>query len=78
MKENQVLIIDGAGWDKDLPTHRGILNHIHEYATWKNERLIFTHIGRAAPPHAEASTLVRRMYFAADMAFDFMKLPLGR
>ena len=78
MKGNQVLVIDGAGWDKDLPTHRGVLNHIHEYATWNNERLVFTHIGRAAPPHAEASTLIRRMYFAADIAFDFMKLPLGR
>ena len=77
-KNNDILVIDGAGWDKDLPTHRGILNHVHDYAAWGNDRLVFTHIGRSAPPHSEASMMVRRMCQSAEVAFDFMKLPLGR
>ena len=77
-QNNDLLIVDGAGWDKDLPTHRGALNHIHQYAAWKNDRIIFTHIGRSAPPHSQASTSVRRMHHLADVAFDEMKLPLGR
>jgi phosphoribosyl 1,2-cyclic phosphodiesterase len=78
LRGNDLLVIDGAGWDKDLPTHRGALNHLPDYADWGNERIIFTHIGRSAPPHAQATAMVRRMNYKADVAFDFMKLPLGR
>lgn len=75
---NELLVIDAAGWDKDLPTHRGALNHIHSYVEGKNERIIFTHIGRSAPPHTQASATVRRICHVADVAYDFMKIPLGR
>jgi phosphoribosyl 1,2-cyclic phosphodiesterase len=75
---NDLLVVDGAGWDKDLPTHRGALNHLHDYVAWRNERIIFTDIGRSAPPHSQASAQVRKMSHRAEVAFDFLKIPLGR
>jgi len=77
-EDNDLLVVDGAGWDKDLPTHRGVLNHLTEYVSGRNEILLFTNIGRSAPPHATASAAVRRVYHRADVAYDFMKVPLGR
>jgi phosphoribosyl 1,2-cyclic phosphodiesterase len=77
-EDNDLLVVDGAGWDKDLPTHRGVLNHLTDYVTGRNEVLLFTNIGRSAPPHATASAAVRRVYHRADVAYDFQKVPLGR
>lgn len=77
-RDNDLLVVDAAGWDKDLPTHRGALNHLSEYVGWNNERIVFTDIGRSAPPHTQASAIVRRMSQKAELAYDFMKLPLGR
>lgn len=77
-KDNDLLVVDAAGWDKDLPTHRGALNHLSDYVGWNNARILFTDVGRAAPAHTVASSAVRRMSHLADVAFDFMKLPLGR
>ena len=77
-QDNDLLVVDGAGWDKDLPTHRGVLNHLTSYVSGQNAVLLFTNIGRAAPPHATASAAVRRVYHRADVAYDFMKVPLGR
>lgn len=75
---NDILVVDAAGWDKDLPTHRGALNHLAEYVSGDNERILFTDVGRSAPPHTLASSSVRRVFHAADVAYDFMKIPLGR
>jgi len=75
---NDLLVVDAAGWDKDLPTHRGALNHLADYIDGENDRVIFTHIGRSAPPHTTASSAVKRMSHRADVAYDFMKIPLGR
>jgi phosphoribosyl 1,2-cyclic phosphodiesterase len=77
-KGNDLLVVDAAGWDKDLPTHRGALNHLSDYIEWGNEQLIFTHIGRAAPPHTLAASAIKKMSHRADVAYDFMKVPLGR
>ena len=77
-KGNDLLVVDAAGWDKDLPTHRGALNHLHEYVAWENTSIVFTHIGRSAPPHTQANSVVRGMSNTAQVAYDFMKLPLGR
>ncbi len=78
LRDNDILVIDAAGWDKDLPTHRGALNHLEAYGSLGNQRIVFTHIGRSAPPHSEASMMVKRMNYTADVGFDFMKIPLGR
>ncbi|MGM0574381.1 MAG: MBL fold metallo-hydrolase [Myxococcota bacterium] len=75
---NDILVVDAAGWDKDLPTHRGALNHLAEYVAGENERILFTDVGRSAPPHTLASSSVRRVFHGADVAYDFMKIPLGR
>lgn len=77
-KGNDLLVIDAAGWDKDLPTHRGALNHLPTYIGWGNDQIVFTHIGRAAPPHTLAVAAVKKMSHRADVAYDFMKVPLGR
>ena len=77
-RDNDLLVVDGAGWDKDLPTHRGVLNHLTDYVGGKNDVLLFTNIGRSAPPHATAAAAVRRVYHKADVAYDFLKVPLGR
>ena len=77
-RDTQVLVVDGAGWDKDLPTHRGVLNHLTDYVSAGNDQVLFTDVGRSAPPHTQASNTVRRMYHGADIAYDFMKIPLGR
>lgn len=77
-EDNDLLVVDGAGWDKDLPTHRGVLNHLTDYISRRNETLLFTNIGRSAPPHATATAAVQRVYHRAAVAFDFMKVPLGR
>lgn len=75
---NDLLVADAAGWDKDLPTHRGALNHVAEYVAGQNDQILFTDIGRSAPPHTVASQQVRRVFHKADVAYDFMKIPLGR
>lgn len=75
---NDLLVVDAAGWDKDLPTHRGALNHLAAYIELENEKVLFTDVGRAAPPHTLASSAVRRISHKADVAYDFMKIPLGR
>lgn len=75
---NDLLVVDGAGWDKDLPTHRGALNHLPTYIELGNEKVVFTDIGRAAPPHTLATSAVRRVSHRAEVAYDFMKVPLGR
>lgn len=77
-KNNDLLVVDAAGWDKDLPTHRGALNHLSSYIEWDNAHLVFTHIGRAAPPHTLAASAIKKMSHKADVAYDFMKVPLGR
>ncbi|MFT7580896.1 MAG: phosphoribosyl 1,2-cyclic phosphodiesterase [Myxococcota bacterium] len=77
-ENNDLLVVDAAGWDKDLPTHRGALNHLHDYVAAENARIVFTHIGRAAPPHTTATAAVRRISPKAEVAYDFMKIPLGR
>jgi len=78
LHDNTLLVVDAAGWDKDLPTHRGALNHVHDYVSWGNEQVLFTDVGRSAPPHTLASTTMRRLSHKADVAYDFLKLPLGR
>ncbi|MEC9072195.1 MAG: MBL fold metallo-hydrolase, partial [Myxococcota bacterium] len=77
-EDNDLLVVDAAGWDKDLPNHRGALNHLQSYVEGRNARIIFTDVGRSAPPHSQASSMVRRMCAGADVGFDFMKVPLGR
>ncbi len=77
-KGNDLLVVDAAGWDKDLPTHRGALNHLSTYIGWGNDQIVFTHIGRAAPPHTLASSAIKKMSHRADVAYDYMKVPLGR
>jgi phosphoribosyl 1,2-cyclic phosphodiesterase len=69
MRGNDLLIVDAAGWDKDLPTHRGALNHLHDYVSWGNEQVLFTDVGRSAPPHTLASSTVRRLSHKADVAY---------
>ena len=76
--DNDLLVVDAAGWDRDLPTHRGALNHLHEYVKWGNDQIVFTHVGRSAPPHTEAMSTLRSMSPRAQLAYDYMKLPLGR
>lgn len=78
LTDNELLIVDGGGWDRDLPTHRGVLNRLPSYADANNAMVLFTGIGRSAPPHAQASTAVKRVCHRADVAYDFMKIPLGR
>jgi phosphoribosyl 1,2-cyclic phosphodiesterase len=75
---NDLLIVDAAGWDKDLPTHRGAINRLPEYIAGNNERIVFTHLGRSAPPHSLAENTVQQLTSAASVAYDFMKVPLGR
>ena len=58
---NDLLIVDAAGWDKDLPTHRGALNHLPEYIAGDNERVVFTHLGRSAPPHSLAENTIKQL-----------------
>lgn len=77
-ENTDLLIVDAAGWNKDLPTHRGALNHLATYAETGNEKILFTNIGRATPPHTQASATVRRLSPKADLAYDFLKFPLGR
>ena len=77
-QDNDLLVVDGAGWDKDLPNHRGALNHLQDYVAANNARIVFTDIGRAAPPHTQANEAVQQFYAGAEVAFDFMKIPLGR
>jgi phosphoribosyl 1,2-cyclic phosphodiesterase len=77
-RDNDLLVVDGAGWDKDLPTHRGALNHLSSYVEAKNQHIVFTQIGRNAPPHTLAAASLKRMSHRAELAYDFMKIPLGR
>jgi phosphoribosyl 1,2-cyclic phosphodiesterase len=77
-RDNDLLVVDGAGWDKDLPAHRGALNHLSEYVEGKNQLIVFTQIGKTAPPHTLAAAALKRMSHRAELAYDFMKIPLGR
>jgi hypothetical protein len=86
---NDLLVVDGFGWDSDaapggsLPGadprgNAGALNHLVRWLDLRNESVLFTHLGPRTPPHAQASTTVRRSSHKADVGFDQQKIPLGR
>lgn len=51
-----MLVADGAGWDKNLATHYGIKPFINkiEREGWKADRVYFTQIGRSVPDYDDA------------------------
>lgn len=75
---NDLLIVDGGGWDKDTAQHVGALNQLPGWLEKANEAVVFTGITSSAPPHTLAVSSVRRISHRADIGYDFMKFPLGR
>jgi|GEM_PF-1302398 len=73
-----LLVVDGGGWDKDTKDHAGALPHLTTWLANENAAVIFTGLSEDAPPHTLAVSQVRRASHRADVAFDFMKFPLGR
>lgn len=74
IRGNNLLIVDGAGWTKDLPNHRGVLNHVTDYLQAGNRRILFTHIGRPVPRHEAANRLLHRVTPRAALAYDGLRL----
>lgn len=72
LRGNDLLVVDGAGWTRDLPNHRGILNHVRGYLQAGNRRILFTQIGRPVPRHEAANRLLRRVASRAALAYDGM------
>ncbi len=86
---NDLLVVDGYGWDADvspgtaadgadLRGHAGVLNRLVSWLDLRNASVLFTNLGPRTPPHAQASTAVRRSSHRADVGFDQQKIPLGR
>ncbi len=75
---NDLLVVDGRGFARDTPGHVGALPRIADWLSRGNETLIFTDLDPDCPPHTQAQAQVRRGSHHADLAFDFMKAPLGR
>jgi hypothetical protein len=78
LASNDLLVIDGGGWLRDTPQHLGALNQLPLWLEKANEAVVFTSIPADAPPHTQAVAAVRRVSHRADIAYDFMKFPLGR
>jgi phosphoribosyl 1,2-cyclic phosphodiesterase len=74
-QKNDLLIVDGAGWQHDLATHRGILNHARAYAA-QNKRVLFTQIGRLVPPHNQANRILQKICPRAALAYDGLRIKL--
>ncbi len=71
-----LLILDGAMWEKKIFSHIRIDQELKEICTWDIKKILLTHIGKTAPPH---ETLRRRLKFIcrkAFPAFDGMKVEL--
>jgi hypothetical protein len=75
---NDLLVVDGRGFARDTPSHVGALPRIADWLSRGNEAVVFTDLDADCPPHTQAQAQVRRGSHRADLAFDFMKAPLGR
>lgn len=77
MKSVDVLVIDGAMWQKKMIAHQTIKTILPAICKWKNTKIVFTQIGREVPEYEEASREIKKMCPKARLAFDGMKFTIN-
>lgn len=69
-------VVDGAGWEKNLPTHFGVIPFLKmvKEKDWKIGRVYFVQIGRQVPDHNKALGEMKQINPQALLAFDEQKV----
>lgn len=72
----ELLIIDGAMWERKMAAHLTIKRVLPIVCWWHNRRVLFTQIGKEAPSHETANKEVGQMCAKAGLAYDGLKLTI--
>lgn len=70
MRKADVLIIDGAMWEKKIIAHLNIKEILPKICLWENKKIIFTHIGKTAPDHETLEREIKTICPKALPAYD--------
>jgi Beta-lactamase superfamily domain len=73
----QLLVIDGAMWQRQLFAHLTIDRELPGLCRWPVERILLTQIGRTAPPHEQLERAVRVLFAKASPAWDGLGVDLA-
>ena len=76
IKGVDIIILDGAMWGRPMFSHLDMKLITPEAKDWKVGRLIFTQIGKTAPPHEKLKSELKNLWPRAEPAFDGMKISL--
>lgn len=77
MRSADVLVIDGAMWQKKRIAHQTIKKVLPTLCSWRNAKIIFTQIGREVPEHELANNEIKKLCPKAKLAYDGMKLTVN-
>ena len=69
-----ILIIDGAMWNKKIKSHLEIHQLLSEICRLKIKKIYLTHIGRTAPRYETLKKEVKKLCSKAEPAYDGLKI----
>jgi len=70
IKSADILIIDGAMWDKKMITHLAIKEILPRLCSWLIPKIIFTQMGKNVPKHTILQKEIKRICSRALPAYD--------
>lgn len=67
-----MVIADGAGWERNLPTHFGVLSFLDliEEKKWDIGKIFFVQIGRQVPEYQKAQKTLKKKRPKTNLAWD--------
>lgn len=71
-----MLILDGAMWGRSFFPHLNMKEVTPRAKGWNVKRLLFTQIGKSAPPHAKLAKELKKLWERAEPAYDGMKMTI--
>lgn len=74
MKNADILVLDGAMWDKKMIAHLDIKEILPEICKWPVSRIIFTQIGKTCPKHEILQREIKKLCPKALPAYDGLHL----
>lgn len=76
MRNADILVVDGAMWDKKMIAHLDIKEILPKICSWPVKKIIFTQIGHTAPKHEILQQKIKKICPKAQPAFDGMRVQL--
>lgn len=71
-----ILVLDGAMWGRGMFAHLDMKRVAPQAKNWGVGRLIFTQIGRSAPPHGQRRRELAKLWPRAEPGYDGMTVRL--